>query len=66
MLIVFGAKEREKVRYIHNSLSAYTQKTYGEAKTYHDGKWLLLTIDNEDALEDVIKLLETKRKPKKR
>ena len=43
----------------------YTRKTYDEAKTYHDGKWLFLTIDSEDVVEDVIKLLEIKRKPKK-
>lgn len=65
LLIVFGAKEREKVKIIHSSLSMYTRKTYDEAKTYHDGKWLFLTIDSEDVVEDVIKLLEIKRKPKK-
>ena len=65
LLIVFGAKEREKVKEIFSGISAYTRKLYSKAKTYHDGKWLFLTIKNEKVLEDVIKLLEVKRKPKK-
>ena len=65
MLIVFGAKEREKVESIWDELSSQVQTKYNEAITYHDGKWVLLTIDNENILKDVIKLLATKRKPKK-
>ncbi|MGE4385025.1 MAG: DUF3788 family protein [Endomicrobiaceae bacterium] len=34
------------------------------AKTYHDGKWLLLTVDSEQILKDIEVLLEVKRKIK--
>jgi len=65
LLIVFGAKEREKAEVIKDGLSPYTRKEYDDAKTYHDGKWLYLTIDSEDVVSDVVSLLALKRKPKR-
>ena len=64
LLIVFGAIEREKVKEIRDSLSKYTQKEYDNAKTYHDGKWVLLTINSNEVIKDVMNLLVIKRKPK--
>ncbi|HNZ64372.1 MAG TPA: DUF3788 domain-containing protein [Smithella sp.] len=64
LLIVFGTEERAKVETIKKDLSRYTRKAYDEATTYHDGKWLLLTINDEKVVEDVKKLLAIKRKPK--
>ena len=65
LLIVFGAPERAKVEAIRDELSARTRREYDKATTYHDGKWVLLTIESDKVLKDVLKLLETKRKPKK-
>lgn len=64
LLIVFGAEERSKVETIKDSLSQYVQREYDQATTYHDGKWLLLTIDSDTVLKDVMRLLVVKRKPK--
>ena len=64
LLIVFGAEERAKVEAMRDSLSQHTQTEYDDAKTYHDGKWLLLTIDTDEVVEDVIQLLAVKRRPK--
>lgn len=64
LLLVFGAEERTKVEGIQASLSPYTSNEYDEAQTYHDGKWLFLTIDSEDVLDDAFSLLAIKRKPK--
>jgi len=64
LLIVFGAGERAKVEAMRDSLSQHTQKEYDEATTYHDGKWLILTIDTDEVLKDVMQLLAVKRKPK--
>ncbi len=63
LLIVFGAEERAKTEAIRDGLSKHTQKEYDGAATYHDGKWVLLAIDNDKVLEDVRKLLAIKRKP---
>jgi hypothetical protein len=64
LLIVFGAEERAKAEAIRDSLSTYTQKEYDKAATYHDGKWVLLTINSDKVVDDVRKLLAIKRKPK--
>ncbi|MDD5022047.1 MAG: DUF3788 domain-containing protein [Endomicrobiaceae bacterium] len=64
LLIVFGAEERAKTDKILNTLSAGTQKEYKKAETYHDGKWLLLTVDCVKIIDDIKILLALKRKPK--
>lgn len=63
--IVFGAAERDKVEAVRDTLSRGTQKQYDEATTYHDGKWLLLTVDSDKVVDDVMRLLAVKRRPKK-
>lgn len=63
LLIVFGAEERAKAEAIRDSLSTCTNKEYEKATTYHDGKWVLLTINSDKVVEDVMKLLAIKRKP---
>jgi hypothetical protein len=65
LLIVFGAKERDKVEAIRAELSPNTRKAYDDATTYHDGKWLRLKIDNDKTVADVERLLAVKRRPKK-
>jgi hypothetical protein len=62
--IVFGAEERAKVETVRDELSSRTQKEYDKATTYHDGKWLLLTVDTDKSIDDVERLLAVKRKPK--
>jgi len=65
LLIVFGADERSKMETLRHELSGRTRKSYDEATTYHDGKWLLLNVDDEDVVIDVERLLAVKRRPKK-
>ena len=65
MVIVFGAKERDQVVAIMDTLSQETREAYHEATTYHDGKWLRLTVDNETVVRDIEKLLAVKRRPKR-
>lgn len=64
LVIVFGADERSKVETIRHELSARTRKEYDEATTSHDGKWLLLSVDDEAIVADVERLLAVKRRPK--
>lgn len=49
---------------MRDSLSLDTQKKYDEATTYHDGKWLVLSVSTDKVLEDVMRLLAVKRRPK--
>jgi hypothetical protein len=64
MLIVFGKEERVKVEAMRDRLLQHTQKEYDEAITYHDGKWVLLAIDTDKVLDDTMRLLAVKRRPK--
>ncbi len=64
LAIVFGAEERAKVEAIRTALCKDTRHRYDAATTYHDGKWLLLPVEDEDAFADVQRLLAVKRKPK--
>jgi hypothetical protein len=62
--IVFGAEEHAKVETMRDELSSRTQKEYDKATTYHDGKWLLLTVDTDRGVDDVERLFAVKRRPK--
>lgn len=64
LLIVFGAKERDKVEAVRGELSEATLAQYDAATTYHDGKWLILTIAGAADMHDAMILLAAKRKPK--
>ena len=66
ILIVFGAEERAKVESIRDKLSAQTQEEYDGATTYHDGRWLVLTVNADRVVDDVERLLAVKRKFKNR
>lgn len=64
VVIVFGADERAKVEALRLTLSQDTQRRYDDATTYHDGKWLLLPVEDAAVFADVQRLLVVKRKPK--
>lgn len=64
LLVVFGAEERARVEPVKGTLSQRTRREYDGATTYHDGKWLLLAVDTGRVVEDVMRLLAVKRKPK--
>ena len=63
--IVLGGKEREKVEAILHELSPGIRNEYTSATTYHDGKWLAITVDSDETIADIKKLLAVKRKPKR-
>jgi hypothetical protein len=62
--IVLGGKEREATEEILIELSPGIRKTYVEATTYHDGKWLAIHADRDTVLDDIKRLLAVKHKPK--
>jgi hypothetical protein len=65
VLIVFGGEERQKVEAVKDHLSAETKEKYEKATTYHDGKWVILTVDSDAVVKDLELLLGVKRKPRK-
>jgi len=65
-MIIFGKDERTKVEEIRNELSPSILETYDNAKTFHDGKWVMFNITNNSIIEDLKKLLFIKRKPNRK
>ena len=51
---------------MEKELSSYVLETYYNAKTFHDGKWVMFNIIDNSIIEDLKKLLLVKRKPNKK
>jgi hypothetical protein len=61
-MIVFGKDERQKFEENRQVFSKPIQKIYDEAKTYHDGKWVMFEPTDTTMFDDFIKMLQIKRK----
>ena len=65
-MIIFGKDERAKFEDIRDTLSDGVCRQYDEAKTYHDGKWVMFEPTNMAEFDDYMKLLAVKRKPNRK
>lgn len=65
-MIIFGKLERIKFETMRNQFSKELLKIYDETENYHDGKWLMLELENDIFLEDIKKLMMLKRKKKQK
>lgn len=65
-MIIFGKDERTKFEDIRGTFSKSVCKRYDEAKTYHDGKWVMFEPTDTAEFDDYIKLLSIKRKPNRK
>ena len=66
VLIIFGKDERAKFEASRSQYSETMQSIYDSATTYHDGKWMMVEMDDSSLLGEVMKLLAIKRKPNKK
>lgn len=64
--IIFGKSEREKFEAQRSKFPQWLQELYDKAHTYHDGKWMLIRVDNMAALEVAKKLILIKKKPNRK
>lgn len=64
--IVLGKLEREKFEAIKHEFPIEIQELYDNERTLHDGKWLLIRVDNLETLEVVKKLILLKKKPNRK
>jgi hypothetical protein len=62
-IVVLGGAEREKFEERRYVWRPQLVKLYDDAKTYIDGKWLMLAIGSADDFDDETKLLTMKRPP---
>jgi len=65
-LIILGKKEQAAVEAEWDSYSRELLHLYDNTQTYHDGKWLMLELEDLSMLDDIKKLLLIKRKPNRR
>ncbi len=62
-MVIFGKEERVKFEADRESYSKEVQKIYDEARTYHDGKWVMFEPVDSSLFDDLMRLLNLKRKP---
>lgn len=65
-LVIFGKEERAKFEAIRGTLSDTVCQQYDEAKTYRDGKWVMLEPASPAVFEDYMRLLAIKRRPNRK
>ena len=65
-MIIFGKDERAKVEAVRENLSKEVQVVYDEAKTYHEGKWVMFEPVDTSMFVDFLQLLAIKRRPNRK
>ena len=66
VLIVLGRKDSEKALSMRDELSTRMHAILESTEQLHDGHWLWIRMLGTNDVDDVKKLLQTKRKPKRR
>ena len=64
-MVIFGKDERTKFEADRVDYLEETRVVYDQAKTYHDGKWMMFEPKDTSMFNDFLKLLSIKRKPNK-
>ena len=64
--IIFGKVEREKFDEHRNEFPQYIQDIYDNSTTLHDGKWMMFSVSDLEALEVIKPLIRIKKKPNRK
>ena len=64
MLVVVGKAEMAEAEEMMPLLSTYTQQVFQQTKAGQGQKWLMMEIKEQEILEDALKLVTLRRKPK--
>ena len=64
--IIYGKAEREKFEARRNEFPKKIRDLYDSQRTLHDGKWMLIRVDDLETLEVVKKLILIKKKPNRK
>lgn len=65
-LVVYGKAEREKFEKQRDEFPQSIIEIYDNAHTYHDGKWMLIRVDNLETLEAIKKMILIKKRPNRK
>jgi len=66
VLVVLGRKEADRALLMRDELSSEVNDLLGNTVQLHDGRWLWIRLLAMNDVDDVKKLLQMKRKPRKR
>ena len=61
--IILGKNERSKFEDNRYQFTEEIQKLYDATQVFHDGKWLMLNVENDLLFNEIILLLSVKKKP---
>ena len=64
--VIFGKAEREKFEEKRDELSQKIKDIYDNSTTYHDGKWVLISVADLETVEIVKQLVIIKKKPNRK
>ena len=64
--VIFGKAEREQFEARRTEFPEAIQTLYDNAHTYHDGKWMLIRVDDLKMLEAVKQMIMIKKKPNRK
>ncbi len=64
--IILGKAEREAFDAQRARFSEPLQARYDDTRTYHDGKWLAIPLDETLSADDILTLLKIKRRPNRK
>lgn len=62
-MVILGKDERARFESDRESYSEAVQKVYDDARTYHDGKWIMFEPIDDSQFDDYLRLLAIKRRP---
>lgn len=65
-LMVLGKAERERFECEKGTFPLALQQLYDQTRTYHDGKWLQISVDSMEMWEAVKRLILIKKKPNRK
>jgi len=63
IVLIYGKKEREIFESRKKEFPKYLTKIYDNTKEYHDGKWILIRIENSKYNNELIEMIKIKKKP---
>ena len=64
--VTLGGKERDKFEEQRAAFGKTVCNIYDAAETLHDGKWLGFEVRDDSLIDDIIRLVQIKRKPNRK
>ncbi|MDW2798347.1 DUF3788 domain-containing protein [Clostridium boliviensis] len=65
-MVILGKAEREKFELDRQNYLPLIQEKYDTSTTFHDGKWIMLPVDDVSLFDEFINLLKIKRRPNRK